>query len=138
MCKRLLVVLLSLVLVFSFVACGKDKIQDTDISGSGDASSSEVDNTQDFMTEFDNSDLTSSELEELEDLWDQVGDGSIEVSSSEPASSTEDSSESSSSPSTPSSSTEASSSEESSSAEASSEEGNGIGGDRDGWLDTWV
>ena len=85
--KKLLVVLMALLLVFSFAACGKDDVDSRNPS-------STLDPTQDYDDEWgEMSGLTSSELEDVESLWnDNKGDAEIvtpDSSSSEETSSSE-------------------------------------------------
>lgn len=88
--KKLLVVLMALLLVFSFAACGKDDVDSRNPS-------STLDPTQDYDDEWgEMSGLTSSELEDVESLWnDNKGDAEIvtpDSSSSEETSSDENTS----------------------------------------------
>lgn len=70
--KRLVVVLLALLLVFSFAACGKDDVDSSNPSSTNDP-------TQDYDDEWgENDNLTSSELEDLESLWNN-NSGSAEI-----------------------------------------------------------
>ena len=70
--KKILAVLMALLLVFAFAACGKDDVDSSNPS-------STIDPTQDYNDEWgEMSGLTSSELEDVESLWnDNKGDAEI-------------------------------------------------------------
>ena len=70
--KKILAVLMALLLVFAFAACGKDDVDSSNPS-------STIDPTQDYDDEWgEMSGLTSSELEDVESLWnDNKGDAEI-------------------------------------------------------------
>jgi len=104
MFKRIIAIALCLLLVLSFAACKKDKVD----GSSSDITSSDA--TQDFDQDiWDEGSLTEEEKEELEELWNDLKENSnAEIVGS------------SSTDSTGSSSSANSSSQESSSAESSS------------------
>lgn len=92
MFKKLTVILLSLLLVLSFAACGKDKDKDNSSSGSSSGTSSvSSDPTQDFEDEWgENDGLTQEELDEIEKLWNDGvnnGNGGAEITDDPSASS---------------------------------------------------
>lgn len=70
--KKILAVLMALLLVFAFAACGKDDVDSSNPS-------STIDPTQDYNDEWgEMSGLTSSDLEDVESLWnDNKGDAEI-------------------------------------------------------------
>ncbi|MBQ1187263.1 MAG: hypothetical protein IIX54_06230 [Clostridia bacterium] len=80
MFKKILALLLALLLVFSFAACKKDNADGTSSVVTDDNPTQDYDNG-----EWDEGeDLTSSEREELEDLWNDITtNGSTEVTTGE-------------------------------------------------------
>lgn len=115
MFKKLTAILLCLLLVLSFAACGKDK----DNSSSDNGSSEMRDPTQDYNDKWgDNENLTDEEKQEVEDLWNELlGNGGAEITTSDSSSSKNSSSQGSSSQG---SSSQGSSSQGSSSSDSSS------------------
>lgn len=80
MFKKILALLLALLLVFSFAACKKDNADGTSSVVTDDNPTQDYDNG-----EWDEGeDLTSSEREELEDLWNDItNNGSTEITTGE-------------------------------------------------------